>query len=672
MNKRSVSFKGIVCKKLAAVSAFLSFSLALMPVQNSFAQDPSVLASKMKKDTPVVVDGDKVEYFDKENKITADGNVVVTYGDVTLKCDRIEVYTKAQQAACYGHVKIEHPDGVLTGDHIIYDLKNRKGELAGADVKAFPWFGQADETRRVSETEYEMKNGYITTCDLDEPHYRIKAKEIKVFPDDKIIAKDTIIYIGDTPVMWLPYYYHPIVQSRSKVQFIPGYSSDWGYFLLSSWRFYIKGNTKVDVLLDYRTKKGFAEGANFYYFADDLGLEGLGSGIFRGYYVEQNGWGTYDKTAFRDEEGTDPKLRNRFQWQHRVDFDENTLGLIGMNKISDKYVLKDYFYNEYEENSQDAQNYVYFTTGQENFIASVQATPRINDFYTQVQKLPEAEIVVPNQRLGETSFFYTSETSATYFDKEYEDGSSNPSERVARFDTCHRLSYVEKLGCMRVIPYGEFRETAYNRKRWQSEGAYDRQTFGGGLDTSTRFYNLYNVKTDFAGMDINGLRHIVMPGVEYFTRHQPTIGPDSLYQMDDVDAISKSNGMTFYLENKLQTKRHAKDGSLYTVDFIRYIFSTDYYFYMKKDECAFERKSALLDNMKMQGDFNPYEWLYLRSEMELVPNNQSVKTGIAEFTVTPPGKRFHATCGYRYEKKADDPRNQFTFDTSYILSPKWR
>ena len=58
------------------------------------------------------------------------------------------------------------------------------------------------------------------------------------------------------------------------MQLIPGWESDWGFFLLSAWRFYIRGESKVDALLDYRTQKGFATGADFNYHMSDFGMDG--------------------------------------------------------------------------------------------------------------------------------------------------------------------------------------------------------------------------------------------------------------------------------------------------------------------------------------------------------------------------------------------------------------
>lgn len=633
----------------------------------SFAQDDDLL-KQLKPGQSIIVDGDMVEYFEADSKIVAEGNVSITYGDVVLKCDRIEVDTLNKKALCEGNVVIEQPEGTLTGERIRYDFLKKRGEIVLGEVEAFPWFGHAEETAKVGDNEYLLKKGYVTTCDLKEPHYSIRAGQIQVFPDDKIIAKNVFFYIGKVPVLWFPYYYHPIIQSRAKVQFIPGRSSEWGYFVLSAWRFYIKGNTKVDILGDYRSKKGFAEGADLYYHASDVGLDGLGKGLFRAYLIHQNDKGTYERTPFRDEEGIDPIFRKRFQWKHRIDFDPDTVGMLEFNKVSDQYVLKDYYYNEYEENNRTPANYISVISSKENYILQIEANKRFNDFYTVVQKLPEAKLDIPNQSLWNTPIYYGSTTSATSFEKEYANESS-PDEGVARFDTVHRLSYAANIGPVELTPYGTIRGTAYSRTRWEEDNVVYRTAVGGGLNASSRFYRVFDFTSNALGLTINGIRHIIAPSAHYFYRHQPTVDKDNLYQMDEVDGLEKENGVTFSLENKLQTKRPV-DGAMSTIDLLRFIVSTDYLFRMKKDKFEFE-KEGKFDNLKFDLELRPYSWLYVDAEMELVPKNESISKGSIEASMHP-WENFRMAMGYRYEKKTPEPRNQLTFDLSYRINPKWR
>ena len=192
-----------------------------------------------------------------------------------------------------------------------------------------------------------------------------------------------------------------------------------------------------------------------------------------------------------------------------------------------------------------------------------------------------------NQRLWDTPFYYTSQISATAFEKEYAD-QDHPSEKAERLDTFHKLSYVAHMGPVDIIPYGSFRETIYSRLKSETR-AVGRAVIGGGVDLFTRFHRVFDITTNAVGLDINGLRHIFAPSVKYFYTAKPTVGDNDLFQMDDIDAIDDTQGVTFSIENKLRTKRHAGD-QMETIDVVRLISSVDYLFHLRKNGHGFDDK----------------------------------------------------------------------------------
>jgi hypothetical protein len=335
--------------------------------------------------------------------------------------------------------------------------------------------------------------------------------------------------------------------------------------------------------------------------------------------------------------------------------------------LSDEYVTQDYFYNEYEENFVPPQNFINISTIQPNYIFSFNVEKRFDDFFKVTQKIPELSLDIPDQRLWETPFYYSSLTSGTVFDKQYA-GLSLPPEKDSRMDTFHKLSYVSKVGFLNVTPYATARETFYDRNRWET-GFVERNAFGGGLDVSTRFHRVYDYDTDFLGLDINDIRHIIVPEADYFHLHQPSVDKDSLLQMDEIDELEKENGVKLSLENKFQTKRHSEAGELYSVDLVRFITSSDYLFRMKQDDFEFKKEGQFRD-IELDLEVIPYSWLYLDGELTINPKNQSINTGSTGFSLHPV-EYFKMSMDYRYEKKIDDPRNKLVYGIEYIYNPKW-
>ncbi|MEE9499860.1 MAG: hypothetical protein V3V42_01040, partial [Candidatus Omnitrophota bacterium] len=70
---------------------FLIFTLIFsqIPTLKVHAAQEGLFGKIKQSEQPVVVKGDKVEYFHAEKKVEGVGNVSITYGDTELKCEKI-------------------------------------------------------------------------------------------------------------------------------------------------------------------------------------------------------------------------------------------------------------------------------------------------------------------------------------------------------------------------------------------------------------------------------------------------------------------------------------------------------------------------------------------------------------------------------------------------------
>ena len=297
---------------------------------------------------PITVNGDKVEYLQEKKVVTASKNIVVTYKDVTMTCDKITVYLDTKEGIAEGNVKITQKGGHLTGEKIIYNFEQKTGHIVDGYVNSAPFYGKAQEMDKVSEKQVNLKRGYVTTCDLEKPHYRIQSRQIRIYMDDKIIAKHILFFVGDVPVFYLPYYIQPIKERSAHITVIAGKSDKWGYFGLSSMRYHFSEIAKGRFRFDYREKKGIAEGIDNYY---DTKKVGAGSAKF--YYTNEN-----DRTAIRAKSRTKEPERKRWRTQvkHRWDILPETIANFEFNSFSDQDFIKDYIYKEYEELSTQAED----------------------------------------------------------------------------------------------------------------------------------------------------------------------------------------------------------------------------------------------------------------------------------------------------------------------------
>ncbi len=89
--------------------------------------------------------------------------------------------------------------------------------ITGEEVKAVlpANAGVGDSTNAVSANSavYYVKDGAVTSCDDSIPDYYFKANEIKR-TGSFVVARPAVLYIGDVPVLWLPFLFQDVRSGR--------------------------------------------------------------------------------------------------------------------------------------------------------------------------------------------------------------------------------------------------------------------------------------------------------------------------------------------------------------------------------------------------------------------------------------------------------------------------
>lgn len=107
-----------------------------------------------------------------------------------------------------------------------YDIANRRASVS--DIRtSIPQSGEtlqitgervvviasSDSAKSANSATYYLRDGTITACDDSIPDYYFKAKEIKR-TGTFVVARPAVLYIGDVPVMWLPFLFQDIRPGR--------------------------------------------------------------------------------------------------------------------------------------------------------------------------------------------------------------------------------------------------------------------------------------------------------------------------------------------------------------------------------------------------------------------------------------------------------------------------
>ena len=644
----------------------LLFILFFLISANGYAQ--------AQKEEPIIVNGDTVEYLTEGKEVTATGNVSVIYKGSKLTCRKLTVNTQTKDAVAEGDVRLDDSSGVVEGKKMKYNFQTKRGVIIDSEFRSNPYFGKADNVEKVSEEEFIARRGYMTTCNLDDPHYRLKSKKMNVFPDDKVQTKEDTFYIGKVPLLYAPQYNHSMKDPLMHVQLMPGRSKDWGPFMLTAWRYNITEDVKGRIYFDYRARKGVAQGFGTNYTTSDLGR-----GDFKFYYTQER-----DKSkALGDKEEYVPRKFQRYliRWRHKADIDEQTNFTGEYYKIVDskmaiygsKYnVLKDYFFREYEKASQPPS---YFLLHHAFRYSSVDffMQKRTNRWYSPgyLESLPEIKYSLPSIEIGNGLFYFDSSSSYGNYNKKNRStmtpaaNDTSPNAHVNRLDTSNKLYFPMRVAFVNLTPFVMNRETFYDKRAYGSTAA-PRTTFYSGTDMSTKFYRIFNVKRGLLGMDINGLRHVITPTIGYAFNHEPTVANAELRQIDGVDSLSRSNSASLGLSNKLQTKRNNQ-----SVDVVDLLVSTNYAF---KPKTGTKRGSSL-SNFLVDLKLLPYSWMSVNADATYVHSGSRDSVNYNRFSNVNYDLNFNLgeersfAVGQRYQLKGG---NDFTYQLRWRLNPKWK
>jgi lipopolysaccharide export system protein LptA len=151
------------------------------------------------RDQTVLV-GDSIVYNDSTKIIVARGDTIILRDPQQQAADVVARGRMAYNVELHrGLVDNISTEIVETGQHWIVGGKNA----------AF-----ISDTTRGRETAFYVRNGTITSCDDSIPDYHFRSNEIKMVTKNIMVARPAILYIGDVPIMWLPFIFQDIRSGR--------------------------------------------------------------------------------------------------------------------------------------------------------------------------------------------------------------------------------------------------------------------------------------------------------------------------------------------------------------------------------------------------------------------------------------------------------------------------
>ena len=613
----------------------------------------------------------EADFDSKSGLVIATNGVIVHYGEATLTAKKASINQQTGDVVAEGDVRIEHGGQTWAGDRAEYNFKT--GHLAADNFKAgqSPFFIRGDTVVGDEKSGvYIGMNGQFTTDDYFDAGFHLRTKELTIVPGEYIEARNAVLYVRNVPVFYYPYYKRRLGRHPNNFVLVPGYRSLYGPFLLTSYNWYWNDQLDGTLHLDVRQKRGFGVGPDVNYKLPGS----LGEGTVKYYYTHDEEPGLDFNNQPIDEK------RQRIWFVHRATLASNLTAKVAVRYQSDAQIVRDFFESEYRKNVQPS-TFVEVDKLWHNFSLDLLGQAQVNEFYETVERLPDLKLTGFRQQIGPTPFFYESDSSVGYFRRRIPTPGTNDFEAF-RGDTFHQITLPETLfGWLNVVPRVGGRFTHYGDAHGNGASTTneDRAVFNTGAEVSFKASALWpGVSSRF--FQIDGLRHIIEPSVNYVFVPHPTVPPSRLPQFDyeipttrllpiefpdynSIDSIDSQNVIRWGLRNRLQTKRKGIVDNV-----VNWAIYTDWRLRPRADQSTF---SDLYSDL----DLKPFSWMIVNSETRYDLQQKLWQEANHSVTFTP-GERWSYTLGHRYLREIpgfgpESGNNLFYSSLYYRFSENW-
>jgi hypothetical protein len=197
-----------------------------------FAPDDSTIAALRARPGYDVVryQGDTVRFRADDRVLTLRGRpAAVERGSALLVGTTVRYDDSLQVVTATADTAASRADSVVLRDpgqgsdvvvrgSIRYDLTERRGVVSGFSTNVTQgetWFVSggrgafATDSGRAGQPgggrTFYAHDGNVTSCDETAPHYHFQARDIKFVSKSLLVIRPAVLYIGNVPVLWLPF-----------------------------------------------------------------------------------------------------------------------------------------------------------------------------------------------------------------------------------------------------------------------------------------------------------------------------------------------------------------------------------------------------------------------------------------------------------------------------------
>ena len=523
---------------------------------------------------------------------TAHDNVAIHIGNTDIYADYAQYNSTTHEVELRGHVRIYRDTSLYVAEHGFYNTETKKIRTINGRTESQPYFLTGRDVSSISDNGYFIRNGTFTTNDTAKPDFHLHARKIRIYEKDRVILQYVTAYVGNVPVFWWPYLYESLSDTFS-FTVSPAYLSSWGPSLLTQVMFPITDYVKARVRLDYFGRRGAAIGFDP---VIDYGKDETSQARIKTFYIDDQNPDINQTSEVRQNV---PASRYRLSLEDRTNFTSDIYGIANLTKLSDPYVMEDFYQGEFRIDPVP-DNVIAVTKTSPFYTLTAIERFQANNFFTTTERSPEVVLDIKRHALFGGPIFYEGETGFANLRLQFPQGSGFENYGTYRFDTFHQLTFPNTyFGWLSIMPRVGYRGTYYG-KTWdlgsttfvppsdplipdfilppptlanpvKFDGDTFRSVFDTGAEASFKISRTWeNVQSRALGLD--GIMHVIQPFTDFsyvkengpnptsilgFDRFQPStqLRAIDFPQFTTIDSIADWTVWRVGVRNRLETRR---------------------------------------------------------------------------------------------------------------------
>jgi len=288
---------------------------------------PPVFDVEKQENTNISADATRT---DKLGSTELEGNVVIEKHGLRITSDKANYNQESKDLNVSGKIHVDTK--TISFDADTGTLSNENKSTTFKDIQFFDRAsGMRGKASLISANEgeaTELKNASITSCDPNDPGWRLNADSINLNHEEEYgSADDVVLRFQEVPFLYLPYMEFPLGKKRRSGFLAPefGQSTSRGGELAAPWYWNIAPNQDATLAPRYMSKRG-------------TGLDGQ----YR--YLMQSTTGQIDGAFLPDDDITGEK-RYQFQYQQHTRFSPQLKLDVDVQDVSDQRYFDDFSSN---------------------------------------------------------------------------------------------------------------------------------------------------------------------------------------------------------------------------------------------------------------------------------------------------------------------------------------